>query len=333
MGMTFTFGSGVADSVFGKCQAPIKMFLESQGEAYEQSSQIGRLFTKEKDRSFGVTMTGMTAMQGFEPVGELGEYPKSDMREGFQKFIAHDTWKNSFSVSREAVEDGKLMDLKKNPRAFLKSYQRTREEFGARIYAGAMGGKETVSVNGRKFDITCADGKPLFHKSHPSILDGKKVQCNVFSDAFSASALSKLETKMQHFEGDAGNLLNVSPTTILIPNDAAAKEKVFSIIGADKDPATSNNAFNYQFGRWNVLCWSYLDRYLTKGTDFPWALLDEEYSQDSWGAVWFDRTELDVRSVLAHNDANEWLGYSRWSAGFNDWRFAAMGGMSGAEAL
>lgn len=31
MGMTFTFGSGVADSVFGKSQAPIRMFLESQG--------------------------------------------------------------------------------------------------------------------------------------------------------------------------------------------------------------------------------------------------------------------------------------------------------------
>lgn len=287
----------------------------------------------ETDNHYGVTMTGMTAMRGFLPVGENGEYPKDEMQEGFKKSLEHMTWKNSFAVSREAVEDGVLMNLRQKPAAFLKAYYRNREEFGARLYAEAMNGKTAIQIGKFAFDLTGADGMPLFHKSHPSKLDGKRGQCNVFSDAFSASALSKLETRMQHFEGDAGNLLDVSPTTILIPNDAGAKDKVFSIIGADKDPATSNNAFNYQFGRWNVRCWSYLDKFLKKGTDFPWALLDEAYNRDNSGAVWFDRTELDIRSILAHNDANEWLGFSRWSAGFNDWRFAACGGIAGAETL
>lgn len=182
------------------------------------------------------------------------------------------------------------------------------------------------------FDLTCADDKPLFHKAHPSAV-GKLTQCNVFSDAFSASALSRLETKMQHFTGDTGNLLSVSPTTILILNDADAKEKVFSIIGADRDPATSNNAFNYQFGRWNVRCWSYLDRYMNYKGDFPWALLDEAYNKDVGGAVWFDRVDLEVHSRIASNDDNEWVGRARWIAGFNDWRFAAMGGFPGADAL
>lgn len=333
MGMTFTYGSGVADSIFGKCQAPIRMFLESQGEAFEQASPLKDLFLIEKDSKFGVTMTGMTAMRGFMPVDENGEYPHDEMQEGFRKFIEHKTWKNSFSVSAEAVEDSLLMDLRQKPAAFLKSYHRTRELFGAKMYAEAINGKTKMNIDGREFDLSCADEKPLFFAKHPSKLDAKRTQCNVFSDAFSAGALSKLETRMQHFEGDAENLLDVSPTTILIPNDAAAKEKVFAIIGADKDPATSNNAFNYQFGRWNVRCWSYLDKFLTKGTDFPWVLLDEAYNRDNSGAVWFDRKELAVRSVLAHNDANEWLGRARWSAGFNDWRFAAAGGVAGADAL
>lgn len=334
MGMTFTFGSGVADSVFGKCQAPIRMFLESQGEAFEQASPLKKLFMMGKDKSFGVTMTGMTAMRGFLPVGELGSYPEDEMREGFRKFLEHDTWKDKFSVSREAMEDGKLMDLKQKPRAFVKSYYRTREEFGAMLYAQALGGATRMTHNGRIFDLAGADGLAVFHGKHPSVLpDNKKTQSNVFSDAFSASALGKLETRMQHFEGDAGNLLDVSPTTILIPNNADAKEQVFAAIGADKDPSTSNNAFNYQFGRWNVICWSYLDRYLKKGTTFPWVLIDDDYNEYSSGAVWFDRTELDIRSELSKNDANEWLGFARFSAGFNDWRFAAAGGIGGAEAL
>lgn len=334
MGMTFTFGSGVADSVFGKCQAPIKLFLESQGEAFEQLSPLKKLFCMEKDKSFGVTMTGMTAMRGFLPVEENGEYPRDELQESFQKILRHKTWKDMFAISREAMEDGKVVDLKRQPRGFLKSYHRTREEFGATLYAAAINGEKKVEINGHSFDLACADELPLFHGKHPSALkDNKRTQCNVFSDAFSAGALGKLETRMQHFRGDADNILDVAPTTILIPNDADAKQAVFAAIGADKDPATSNNAFNYQFGRWNVICWTYLDKFLKKGTDFPWVLLDEAYSQDNWGAVWFDRVELEVRSVIAHNDANEWLGRSRFCAGFNDWRFAAAGGIQGADTL
>ena len=73
----------------------------------------------------------MTAMDGFQPVGENGDYPVDGMQEGFAKFLEHMTWKNSFSLSREIVEDAKLMDLKKQPAGFITSYYRTREKFGA----------------------------------------------------------------------------------------------------------------------------------------------------------------------------------------------------------
>lgn len=332
MGMTFTMGSGVADSVFGKSQAPIRMFLEAQGEAFEQNSPLKRLFAMGKDGSFGVKLTGMTAMEGFQAVGENGAYPEDMMQEGYSKMLEHMTWKDQFSISWEAVDDGKLIDFKKKPATFIKGYYRTREKFGAALYAGAMEGKSKINFGGRTFNLTCADGKPLFHNAHPSIL-GKGAQSNIFSDAFSAQALGKLETRMQKFKGDAGNILDVAPTTILIPNDAAAKEAVFAAIGADKDPATSNNAFNYQFGRWNVICWTYLDQFLKAGDTFPWVLLDENYNQDAEGAAWYDRKELTISSEIAANDANQWKGKARFIAGFNDWRFAGIGGISGAEAL
>ena len=331
-GITFTINSGVADSIFGKSQAPIRMFLESQGELYEQASPLKKLFNMDKSTNFGEKITGMTAMNGFQAVGENGQYPQDEMREGYGKFLEHMTWKDSFAISREAVEDGKLIDFKKKPKGFIKGYYRTREQFGAALFAGAMSGAKTVKFSGRIFDVTAADGQALFSKTHPSIL-GKKSQSNLFADAFSASALGKLETRMQNFVGDNGNILDVAPTTILIPNDADAKEQVFAAIGADKDPATSNNAFNYHFGRWNVICWTYLNQFLPSSTNFPWVLLDEGYNEDYGGAVWLDRTELDVRSEIAGNDANVWKGYSRFIAGFNDWRFAAIGGVTGGDTL
>ena len=330
--ITFSEGSGLADSVYGKCQAPIRMFLEKRGEAFEQESVIKRLFLMGSSENYGDLLTSMTAMSGFEPVGENGAYPMDSMQEGYQKLLVYETWKDSFAVSAEMMEDSKLMDLYRQPAAFITSYHRTREQFGAALYGGAIKGGSTVSFKGKTFDITAADGQPLFSASHPAKVTGA-TQCNLFKDAFSAAALGQMETAMQIFQGDNGEILDVSPDTILIPDLASLKNAVFAAIGSDKDPTTSNNAFNYQYGRWTVITWPYLDQYITASTA-PWVLLDSKYNQNYGGAVWNDRIPLNVRSTLDENsDANVWRGRSRWNATFNDWRFAAIGGVSTGEEL
>ena len=111
--ITFTASSGLNDSIYGKSQAPIRMFLEKRAEAFEQASMLSKLFAQEKSTHFGEKFTSMTAMDGFLPVGENGGYPVDGMQEGYSKFLEHMTWKNSFSLSREIVEDSKLFDLKK----------------------------------------------------------------------------------------------------------------------------------------------------------------------------------------------------------------------------
>ena len=126
--ITFTEGSGLQDSIFGKSQAPIRMFLEKRGESFEQKSMIQELFTVGTSKHWGEKFTTMTAMEGFQPVGENGEYPVDGMQEGFDKFLEHMTWKNSFSLSREIVEDSKLMDLKKQPAAEPPQIVRTAQK-------------------------------------------------------------------------------------------------------------------------------------------------------------------------------------------------------------
>lgn len=329
--ITFTEGSGLQDSIYGKCQEPIKMFLEKRGEAFEQASMIKELFCVSPSKNFGEKFTSMTAMEGFQPVGENGAYPVDGMQEGYSKFIENMTWKNSFSLSREIVEDGKLMDLKKKPSGFVTSYYRTRERFGAALLGTAIGGGEKALFYGKEFSCTGADGKCLFHTSHPSKL-GKKAQSNLFSDAFSNDALGAMESAMQDFRGDGGEVLDVAPDTILIPNEYTLKRDVFAAIGADKDPATANNGFNYQYGRWSVIIWPYLNQFIAAGLK-PWVLVDKRYNQECGGAVWLDRVNLEVRSEIASNDANVWKGYSRFTAGFNDWRPFAVGGISDGTAL
>ncbi len=330
--ITFSESSGLNDSIYGKCQAPIRMFLEQRGEQFQQQSVLKDLFLMGTSSNYGDVMTAMTAMDGFKPVGENGAYPTDGMQEGYQKFLSYVTWKNSFSVSKTMMEDGKLMDMMKEPAGFMTAYGRTRELFGAALYGGAIMGKKRVKFRGWEFDIAAADGEPLFSAGHKPKVKGP-VQTNAFSDKFDVSALGRAETAMHLFKGDNDNILDVAPNTILIPEKAELKKDVFAAIGADKDPVTANNAFNYQYGRWTVIIWSYLNQFVKAGSA-PWILLDTTYNTTYGGAVWNDRVKLEVRSTIDENtDANVWRGRSRFNATFNDWRFACIGGMEGGTEL
>lgn len=331
MGIIFSEDSGVVDSVFGKCQGPIKMFLEQRGEAFEQNSLLKHMFCMGKSENFGDLLTTMTAMEGFEPVPENGSYPEDSMQEGFSKWLVYKEWKDSFAISQAMVEDARLMDMKKKPAAFMTAYGRTRERFGAALYGGAIQGVKSVKFGSMNFDTTSADGLSVFNTAHPPKVKGNK-QCNMFSDAFSVDALNKMETDMQNFRGDNDEILDVAPDTIMIPNIATLKKEVFAAIGADKDPTTANNAFNYQFGRWNVIINPYLNKHVAAGIA-PWILLDSRYNEEYGGAVWNDRIPLSVKSVIDENDANRWKGRARFNAGFNDWRFAALGGVATGKEL
>lgn len=332
-GIIFSEASGVNKSIYGESQEPIKMFIEKKAELFETESIVDKIFQMEKSKHFAEKETGMTSMNGFSPVGEGGAYPKDEMQEGYDKTFKHVTWKDSFAITQEMVEDASLMDFKKKPGAFITGYYRTREQFGAALLGGAIQGLSSIEFGGRAFDTTGNDNLSLFSTGHTSITGEYQNQSNRFTNAFSVDALGMTEEGMQGFRDDNGNILSVVPDTIIIPNSHSLKKKVFEAIGADKDPATANNGFNYQFGRWNVIVWAYLNQFMGQEVE-PWIVASSQYNADNHGAVWFDRIQLAVKSYIDENtDDNIWKGRSRFSAGFNDWRAFAVGGVASGTTL
>jgi len=331
--VTFTVASGLADSVFGLYQEPIQRFIESRAEEFEKQSLLKELFCMDNTKNPVDAMTAMTAMDGFMPVGENGSYPTTGMQESYKKTLHQETWKSAFSLSQEAVEDGKLMDLKKQPSQFMTSYHRTRERFGASLFGAALTHALLANFANKQYDISSADGVPMFSTAHPSIVDKKLVQANAFSNVFSADALGMAETAMQSFKGDKGEILGVAPDTIVIPNNHNLKKKVFEAVGSEFDPDSNDNAFSYQYGRWTILVWPYLNEFLPANAQ-PWLLMDSTYNQEYGSAVWLERIALAVRSTIDdNNDANVWRGRSRFAATFNDWRGFCAGGITGGTAL
>ena len=327
--VTFKELGSLNDSVFGKSTEPIKMFLEKKAEAYEAESLYDKIFFKDTSSNFAEKITGMTAMDGFKPTDEGATLEDDSMQEGYSKVIEHIEWTDKFSISRKIIDDAKTMDLRKRPEAFLAGYYRTREQYAAALYGAAIGGSTAFRGKSGILDPLCADGQNVFATEHPSKVHTDLKQTNKFSDAFSAEALAAVETAMQNFRGDNGEVLNVIPNTIMIPNDYKLKMAVFAALGADKDPATSNNGFNYTFGRYNVIINPYLNQYLPSGTT-PWFLLDMNYAESNGGGVWFDRVPLEVSNEVKKDPFSTiWYGYSRFAAGFADWRYVACGGVTG----
>lgn len=333
-GITFTVGSGVADSAFGLIQGPIQMIIKQEAEAFQAQSMLDMLFRHVSSTHSQEVYSAMTSMEGPRPVAENGAYPSTSFQETFRLTLQNVTWKNQFSISAEALEDDQNLDLQSQPAQFVEAHHRTREEFGAALYANAMLQKKSFNFGGMAFNCGAADGKALFAVDHPSIIKGKTAQCNMFANDFSNEALIAMETKMQHFTDDNGKILHIRPDTILIPNDNVLKQKVLSAIGADKDPNTNNNGFNMNYGRWNVIGWTYLDEILAKTGVTPWVVLDSNRIKRGRCAIWQQRKKMEIKSILDEkNDANVWHDRSRFNAGFGDWRFAAIGGIEGGQEL
>ena len=328
--LTVSIGSGLNGTIYGDCQVPLKAFLESRGEAFQRESLLPYLYRMEKSRHWAERYSSETAMGDFEPVGEGGDYPKTGFEDGYFRDIVNMTFKQSFSVTQELVEDCLLGTMKQRANKLVTAYGRTREKFGRILYAGGLYGS-TVTYKGKTFACGSADGQALFSKTHPNKVNGAK-QTNLYKGTFTNTLLGKIETEMQNIKGDNGELLGVAPDTIWIPNDAAMKDAVFSAVGADKEPTSGNNAFNYQFGRWNIIVDPYLTAALTdmgKSGEKPFFLLDSKFIELNDGPIFQDRVPLDVKSVIDNNnDNNVWQGRARFGAGFADWRFVAVGNMS-----
>lgn len=328
--LTVSIGSGLNGTIYGDCQVPLKAFLESRGEAFQRESLLPYLYRMEKSRHWAERYSSETAMGDFEPVGEGGDYPKTGFEDGYFRDIVNMTFKQSFSVTQELVEDCLLGTMKQRANKLVTAYGRTREKFGRILYAGGLYGT-TVSYKGKTFACGSADGQALFSKTHPNKVNGAK-QTNLYKGTFTNTLLGKIETEMQNTKGDNGELLGVAPDTIWIPNDGALKDAVFSAVGADKEPTSGNNAFNYQFGRWNIIVDPYLTAALTdlgKSSEKPFFLLDSKFIELNDGPIFQDRVPLEVKSIIdTNNDNNVWQGRARFGAGFVDWRFIAAGNMS-----
>ena len=159
----------------------------------------------------------------------------------------------------------------------------------------------------------------------------KTVKRDAFVFCYNLESIADLSS-LEEIQGDAF-LLSVTTEVDLPRTVKTLKREVFAAVGSDQDSVSNTHAFNFQYGRWNIIMWPYLNQFIAKGSK-PWIMLDSQFNENYGGAVWNDRIKLKIKSIIDEaTDANRWKGRSRFNACFNNWRFAACGGMEGGVDL
>jgi hypothetical protein len=330
--------SGLMDSFMGKKLEPVYAVINDTAVKYdEQFALLKPLFCEHNSQNFAESIVSESGLGDFVPTAEGADYPKGTYAgEGYSSTFLHREWKNSFELSETLFEDNKTSEIRKRAGLFTNSLLSTKEKHRAVLLSGGKDDTVTVTYNvggttvTATFSTCSADGVSLFNTEHPCKFS-EDTQSNCFADEFSNESLGRISTEMQNFKNDKGDLVDVVPDTIIIPNNYALKQAVFAAIGADKDPDTSNNGFNYLFGTWRVICSPLLTRYL-QPTEY--IIGASGYNEAAEGAVWFDRIKMKSRTFQAEGTGNFVMqGRARWSAGFNDWRAYALGGTSEGTVL
>jgi hypothetical protein len=313
--MIFLKNSALNDDVFKGSQAPIKKFLlDSEATAKREHNVMETIFNVMDVDDWATKFTGLTSKGNFSDVGENGAYPTTDQQQGYSKQIEDTTWKSSFKVSKEMLEDAKIMDIRKEASNFVASYYRTRSQYAAAILNNGV--STTMTYQSKVYDITCNDTLALFSTAHTYKVSAGTFS-NYFNAGFSYDNLCRVEELMQKFKDDNGNYMDIQPDTIIIPNNARIKRLVADAVWTkgDERPGTADNSYNYQAGRWNIVTWNYLANPATITTGYDgWYLMDSRYNSME-GLMFCDRLPMEVKSWVDENtDCNLWGGRARFAA-------------------
>lgn len=347
MGIIYNIEEAIKNSAFNVLQEPIKMILDNQTEAYEKNSIISKFFVMKTTDRYMEEYRSQTSMDGFKPTEDMEVAPISDFEESYFQQFTFQIWTNSFVISKQTMEDGKLMDVDMKANAFIKGYNRTREQYAVSMIGAALGNTyedlKITAKSGKGMDTVTGDiegtRQQYFHGQHTTVKlrDGRPqiTQSNKFTATLNFTdgvtpdleekvldVLGQVESIMATYKDDKGNITPVEVDTIFVGQNYRLIDILTRGLKSKYGASMDGNGINTQYGKYKLVVSPYLsgiDGF--KDADNGIILASSSRNKEGLGAVWFDRKPLEVRSYKDDKtEANVWAGRARWGAGFGDFR-------------
>ena len=332
MAVIFSKHGGQNDEAWKVIDTELSMVIQdTDTEKNKDDELVKALFNVKSSKKFGEKQGSMTEFGNFEEVTEGDNGIADDYSMGFSKLIEHHQFIKTFLCTREAKDDGNIDLMKQTAANFVRAYKRSRAQYASDclVAEGA-----TFTYGGKTYDKTTGDGKGLFATDHPGKKTGVPVQSNVFTNAFGddATMLYRLANIGRNYKNQSGNVMGYTFDTIIIPGNTPRLEDLIKrIIHSSQIVGSDYNDINTQKGIWKLV----VDhRWEAAANTEPYILMSSEAQRELNAGVFFDRVALDVSNEVLNKSRNlEWSGYARWSAGFNNWAHAILGGAQSGTTL
>ena len=332
MAVTFSKHGGQNDEAWKVIDTELSMVIQdTDTEKNKDDELVKALFNVKTSKKFGEKQGSMTEFGNFQEVTEGDNGIADDYSMGFSKLIEHHQFIKTFMCTREAKDDGNIDIMKQTAANFVRSYKRSRAQYASDCLVTEG---TTFMYGGKSYDKTTGDGKGLFATDHPGKKTGVATQSNVFTNAFGTNAtmLYTLANIGRNFKNQSGNVMGYEFDTIVLPGNVPDLEDLVKrIIHSSQIVGSDFNDINTQKGNWKLIVdhrWN-----AASGTK-PYIIMSSEAQRELNAGVFYDRVALDVSNEVKNASRNlEWSGYARWSAGFNDWRFAILGGAQSGTTL
>jgi phage major head subunit gpT-like protein len=216
--------------LYGSSMLPVleEMFWSEIATHPSRRSQIFKEVSTERDIW---QYSEVHDMALFEQVQESQDYTFKRPMAGANKTLTINKYGLGFSISEEAVDDGKFDFISDAVRKLAKSAKETQE-------IAAM----NILNNGFTTETT-ADGQYLFDTDH-SLPSGLTFRNKPSSDVDLSA--SSLDSALVDFEtqqiGDSGIIMNIKPKVLLVPSGLARYAK--ELIGSELKADTADNNMN-----------------------------------------------------------------------------------------
>lgn len=359
MGIIFNIEESIKNSAFNILQEPIKMILDNEVEAFEKSSIIPEFFVQKTTDRYMEEYRSTTAMDGFKPTEDMEVANISDFEESYFQQFTTQIWTNSFVVSKQTMEDNKMMDIDTKAMGFIKSYGRTRELYAVNMIGAGLGNTyadyKIGAKHGKGMDTVTGEiegeRQQYFHNAHKTVKlkDGRdqitqsnKFWANInFTDGITPDieekvldVIGQVESKMATYRDDKGNIVPVEVNKIITGKNYRLVDILMRGLKSKFGAAMEGNGINTQYGKYKLVTNPYLSG--IKGfedKDNGLILMSDSRNREGLGAVWFDRKPLEVRSYKDQDtEANIWAGRARFGAGYGDFRAMSYIAFPTAEA-
>lgn len=271
-------------------------------------SDIFNIFSSKKNIEKDSSASGLSKLV---QKAEASAITYEDENQGYDVTYSHLTWALGTQVSQEMYDDDQFNIMNRKPKNLARAKTRTMEQAAADIFNNGF-----TAGGGGLATFTAGDAAALFSASHPRT-DGGTAQSNYTTADLAEDSLEVALVNMRATLDDKGQLIGVSPNTLVVAPALAKEAKI--LLNSSGRTGTANNDINPYEGALKLIVWDYLGS-AAGGSDTAWFVLDSGLHKLNW----FNRKDSGITGPEWDFDTSvaKWKVECRWSVGFSDWRGA-----------